>query len=98
MAQTSSAPFTVQTIVAVNNPPVWSTIPTIVFAQGIASSVSIADYVTDPDGDPLTIAKNSAALPVGVTYDPATKSFVYDGTSPVGSTNGIVLTANDGKP
>lgn len=98
MAQTTSGLFTVQTLAAVNRAPVWSTIPTIAFAQGIPSSISIADYVTDPDGDPVTIAKNAVTLPVGVTYDAASKSFIYDGSGPVGTTSGNILTADDGKP
>ena len=78
-----------------NQPPVWQTLPTITFTQGIASSISIAAYVTDSDNDLLTIVKNSAALPAGVTYDSATKSFVYDGIGGVGSTEGHILTASD---
>ncbi len=74
---------------ASNLPPVW---------QGVASSVSIAAYASDPNGDALTITKNSVALPTGVTYDAAGKRFVYDGIGAVGSTGGHVLTADDGKP
>lgn len=82
----------------VNAAPVWSTVPTITFTQGVAGSISIAGFVTDPNGDPLTITKNAAALPVGVTYDQANKRFVYDGIGVSGSTGGHVLTADDGKP
>jgi hypothetical protein len=60
--------------------------------------VSIAAYASDPDGDALTITKNAAALPAGVTYDAAGKRFVYDGIGAVASTSGHVLTADDGKP
>jgi hypothetical protein len=38
------------------------------------------------------------ALPVGVTFDAANKRFVYDGIGALGSTNNVVLTADDGKP
>lgn len=79
-----------------NQPPVWDTIPTITFTQGIAASFSIAAYVTDADNDALMIAKNSVTLPAGVTYDTATKSFVYDGIGAVGMTDGHVLTATEG--
>jgi hypothetical protein len=82
---------------ASNLPPVWQTVPTVSFTQGVASSVSIAAYVSDPNGDALTIAKNAVALPAGVTYDAAGKRFVYDGNGAVGSTSGHVLTADDGK-
>jgi hypothetical protein len=83
---------------ASNLPPVWQMVATIQFTQGVASSVSIAAYVSDPNGDALTITKNTAALPAGVTYDAAGKRFAYDGVGAVGSTGGHVLTANDGKP
>lgn len=95
MAQTSSAPFAIG---VVNLAPVWKTVPTITFVQGVASTVSIAAYATDPNGDALTITKNSVALPAGVTYDEANKRFVYDGTGTVGSAGGNVLTADDGRP
>jgi len=98
MAQTSSAAFTVQKVVPVNQAPAWAPVPSLVFAQGIASSISIADYVTDADGDALTISTNAVTLPVGVTYDAANKRFIYDGSGPIGSSSGIVLTADDGKP
>ena len=81
-----------------NLPPVWQTMATIAFTQGIASSVSIAAYVSDADGDAITITKNSAALPAGVVYEAPNKRFVYDGVGAVASTSGHVLTANDGQP
>jgi hypothetical protein len=95
MAKTSSVAFTVT---VANFPPVWQTVPTIQFALGVASSVSIASYVSDANGDALTIIKNSAALPSGVTYDAANKRFVYDGVGAVGVSSGHVLTADDGRP
>jgi len=75
----------------------WQTVPTIMFAQGVASSISIAAYVIDPAGGALTITKNSVALPPGVTYDAANKRFVYDGIGGVGTSGGNVLTADDGE-
>jgi hypothetical protein len=83
---------------AANLPPVWQTVTTVTFTQGVASSVSIASYVSDPNGYALTITKNSAALPAGVTYDAANRRFVYDGIGAVGSTSGHVLTADNGQP
>lgn len=82
----------------VNHAPVWQTVPNITFTQGVASSVSIASYVSDPDGDPLTITKNATALPAGVTYDQANKRFVYNGVGAIATTTGHILTASDGKP
>jgi hypothetical protein len=98
MAQSSSVAFAVRTVVAVNRPPVWQTVPTINFTQGFASSISVSDFVADPDGDALTIAMNSGTLPAGVTYDAASQRFFYDGVGGVGSTSGNILTADDGKP
>ncbi len=80
-----------------NQAPVWTTVPTIQFVQGIASSVSIAEYVSDADGDALTISLNSVPLPAGVTYDQPGKRFVYDGVGAVSTTSGHVLTADDGQ-
>ncbi|HEV2608914.1 MAG TPA: hypothetical protein VGU61_01505 [Noviherbaspirillum sp.] len=79
-----------------NRPPVWSVIPTITFTQGIASSFSIAAFVTDEENDALSITKNAVALPAGVTYDAATRSFIYDGIGGIASTGGHVLTASEG--
>jgi hypothetical protein len=78
--------------------PTWQTVPNVMFAQGVASSRSIAAYVSDADGDGLSITMNSVALPAGVTYDAANQRFVYDGVGAVGSTSGVVLTADDGQP
>lgn len=83
---------------AVNLPPSWQAVPTITFTQGVRSSFSIAGYASDPNGNPLTITKNSAALPPGVTYDAASKSFVYDGVGAPASTTGHALIADDGQP
>jgi hypothetical protein len=96
MAQASSTAFTVT---VANFAPVWQGVPTITFTQGIASSISVAAYVSDPNGDALTINMTSAGpLPAGVTYDAGSKSFVYDGAGAVSITSGNVLTADDGKP
>jgi len=72
--------------------------PAINFAQGVAARVSIAAYVSDPDGDDLAIIQAAGALPAGVTYDAAAKTFIYDGIGAAASTSGNILNANDGKP
>jgi len=95
MAKTLSPAFAVA---VANLPPVWQGVPTITFTQGIASTISIAAYVTDPNGDALVITLNSAGLPPGVSYDAGNKQFVYDGMGAVGATSGNVLTADDGRP
>jgi hypothetical protein len=71
--------------------PSWATLPTITFTEGVAGSISIAAYVADDHA--LSITKNAASLPAGVTYDAATKSFVYDGIGAASYTDGHVLTA-----
>jgi hypothetical protein len=71
----------------------WATIPTIAFTQGVAARISIAAYLSGANADSIAITKNSVALPPGVTYDQATKSFVYDGIGAVGLTDGHVLIA-----
>jgi hypothetical protein len=71
----------------------WYTVPTITFTEGVAASISIAGYVSNAGS--VEIAKNSAALPPGVTYDAGTKSFLYDGVGAVGYTDGHVLTATE---
>ena len=83
---------------APNLPPTWQTVSTITFTQGVKATFSIAGFVSDPNGDPLTITKNAVALPPGVTYDVASKSFIYDGVGAPASTSGHILTASDGKP
>ena len=79
-----------------NRAPAWNEIPTITFTQGVASAFSVAAFISDDDNRALTILKNELALPSGVTYDPATKSFVYDGIGSIGVTSGHVLTAMEG--
>jgi len=83
---------------APNRGPQWLTMPAINFAQGVAARVSIAAYVSDPDGDDLAIIQAAGALPAGVTYDAAAKTFIYDGIGAAASTSGNILNANDGKP
>lgn len=82
-------------LVPASAPPVWTTVPTLTFTQGVASTISISKYVKSSNGGPLAIALNSIALPPGVTYNARTLSFVYDGIGAVGSTEGHVLTASD---
>jgi hypothetical protein len=79
----------------VGNELAWATIPELTFVQGVASSISIADYVPVA-ALPLTITKNDVALPPGVTFDAGGLRFVYDGVGEVGSTPGHVLSADDG--
>lgn len=77
-----------------NRAPVWVTVPTVTFTVGVPATFPISAFVSDADGDALTIT-HTGTLPVGVTFDAANKRFVYDGSGAVQSTTGHVLTAND---
>ena len=77
--------------------PVWTDVPNIAFVLGVASVFSIAEFVSDPDGDALTLTLNDMPLPAGVTFDAAAMEFRYDGVGPLAMTSGHVLTADDGR-
>jgi hypothetical protein len=77
-------------------PRAWAAVPTLTFTQGVAARISIDAYLSGTGVDSLTISKNSAVLPPGVTYDQASKSFVYDGIGAVGLTDGHILTVSEG--
>jgi len=81
-----------------NVAPVWTTIPAVGFTQGVASSFSLASFVSDPNGDALTLTMNAVNLPAGVTFDAAGKRLVYDGIGNAASVNGVQMTADDGRP
>lgn len=80
-----------------NQAPVWTAIPSINFVAGVPSRVSIAEYVSDPDGDALVLELNDVALPAGVTFDATGMQFVYDGSGAIAMTTGHVLSADDGQ-
>jgi hypothetical protein len=76
--------------------PVWLSIPTIAFTQGVASSFSVADYITVANVAAYTLTLNGTPLPSGVTFNAATRSFDYDGRGGVGGSDGLMLTASGG--
>jgi hypothetical protein len=76
--------------------PVWLSIPTIAFTQGVPSSFSVADYITVANVAAYTLTLNGNALPAGVTFNAATRSFDYDGRGAVGGSDGLMLTAVGG--
>ena len=82
----------------VNVPPVWTNIPTVQFTQGVASSFSLASFVSDANGDALAITMNAVTLPAGVTFDAAGKRLVYNGNGAAASVNAVQMTADDGRP
>jgi hypothetical protein len=73
--------------------PVWLSIPTIAFTQGVPSSFSVVDYISAANAAAYTLTLNASPLPAGVTFNSATRSFDYDGRGGVGATDGHVLTA-----
>src|SRR5258706_14301095 len=80
-----------------NRAPVWQTVPTITFTQGVASSISIAGYVSDPDGDALTIRMNGS-LPSRAACDAAGNRSVFYAAEPVTTISGGDLVADDDRP
>jgi hypothetical protein len=78
-----------------NGPPSWTTIPNLVLTPG--STVSVAGYVTDPDGDALTFAIESGTLPPGVIFDAAALCFIVAADAPTDTTAELVLSADDGR-
>jgi hypothetical protein len=76
--------------------PVWLSIPTIAFTQGVQSSFSVAEYITVANVAAYTLTLNGNALPAGVTFNAATRSFDYDGRGGVGGSDGLMLTAIGG--
>ena len=79
----------------VNRNPVWKAVPTLQLVPG--TTVSIAGYVSAPDRDALTVALHRGMLPLGVTFDPKTMSFVVAADAPAGSAMDLVLAADDGR-
>jgi len=88
---------------AVNSGPVWQPSPTIEFVEGVPATVSVRDFVQDPDQEPLVIALKSGALLPGMTWNPNNAMIAYDGR-PLGAKDdapvvvtGITFSADDGK-
>jgi hypothetical protein len=73
--------------------PIWLSIPTIAFTQGVPSSFSVTDYITVANVAAYTLTLNASPLPAGVTFNSATRSFDYDGRGGVVISDGHVLTA-----
>jgi len=88
---------------AVNSGPVWQPSPTIEFVEGVPATVSVRDFVQDPDQEPLVIALKSGALLPGITWNPNNAMIAYDGR-PLGAKDdapvvvtGITFSADDGR-
>lgn len=84
-----------------NSGPVWQPSPVIEFVEGVPATVSVRDFVQDPDRDPLVITLRSGRLLPGITWNPNTFVITYDGR-PLGAkpaapvvVTGITFSADD---
>ncbi len=73
--------------------PIWSTVPTLVFTQGVAASISVAQYVSSSSSAALVLTLNSILLPAGVSFNAAAMRFDYDGAGALVISDGHVLAA-----
>jgi hypothetical protein len=83
--------------------PVWERSPTIEFMEGVPATISLREFVRDPDQDTLVIRKESGTLLPGITWDPSRAVLAYDGR-PLGAkpgapvvVTGLTFSADDGK-
>jgi len=98
MAKTYSIAGTITvTEVPANQPPVFSTQPpsTISFMVGTPATVPYGN-VSDPDGDPLTVALEPVVQGFSLTYSGNQIMLVWDGTGTAGS-YAVQVSADDGK-
>jgi hypothetical protein len=86
-----------------NSGPVWQPSPMVEFVEGVPATISVREFVRDPESDPLVIALASGALIPGLTWNASTSTIAYDGR-PLGAkeetpviVTGVVFTADDGK-
>ena len=101
---TSPPPPDAPPAVPADNSPVWQPSPSIEFVEGVPGTVSVRDFVSDPDSDPLVITLNSGTLLPGLTWNPTNYTIAYDGR-PLGAKDdapivvtGLTFTADDGRP
>lgn len=81
---------------AINNAPVWNSAANATFtlARGATLDLRGSPYFTDADGNPLTMALVSGALPAGVTFNNGV--FTASGSATLGSAGPFVVSADDG--
>ncbi|MES9991791.1 MAG: hypothetical protein ABW098_07550 [Candidatus Thiodiazotropha sp.] len=73
--------------------PVWSAIPPQTWTVGVPVYLDLNDYVSDPNGDPLTFTLDTP-LPDGVTLNGS----VISGTPTAATASAsYAVTADDGK-
>lgn len=87
-----------------NLAPIWTLAAPIYvdFIRGTAGAQSMSQYVSDPDGDPVTLSRQDTtlALQPGVAFSTGSGSYTYDGTDPGAplSVSGEHLLADDAAP
>lgn len=74
----------------------WTTVPDLTFVEGVKSSVSVGQWISGADPTAVVLSLNTVALPAGVTYNSANKTFDYDGIGAATAAGGYVLTAIGG--
>lgn len=85
-------------ITVTNNPPLWTTVPTLTVTQGSSSAPLLSNYANDPDaGQTLSFAIQSGSLPSGLTLNPSTGTFSATAGVPVGTYGPYVVSADDGQ-
>ena len=90
------APAPTAPVTAPSQPPVasawtWASIPTLSFTQGVASSISISQYIVGENTAAAIVTLNDLALPPGVVFNRINRSFDYDGIGAVNTTDQHVL-------
>lgn len=82
-----------------NTPPSWGSPNDTVFQvpQGGTLNLNNALRFTDADNNPLTISQVSGSLPLDATYDSATGVISIASTTPVGLSEDLVFSADDGQ-
>ncbi len=92
---TSNAVTVTIDVTPVNDPPSIASIPDQSATEGVAFSLDLSRFVSDPEGDALTY--RATGLPPGLGVDPV--SGVVSGTPPIGTKAAdydVTLSVNDG--
>lgn len=77
-----------------NDPPVWTSQPSISATFGVAQSWDLDDLATGHTS--ISLNTGSVALGSGWTWTPATAVLAYDGVGAIGTTSGHIATLSDG--
>jgi len=83
------------TVVPPNNPPEWTSTPSIMFQPGVGGTYALDQDTFDQEGDTLTYVRTAGTFPTGVTMD--TAGLITATTAVVaGTTTGFTVTIDDG--